>query len=138
MATSQQRQQYETCSKTMDRVRETTRDMVRTADGKAFSADQARQQRDRLQEHLQTMEQQHQQVMQGLGVEQRSTIQQRAKTMDQIRDRIHTRIQEMNQELAKTSPDPPRVAEHARVLEREMNEWQKQYREFGEDLGLRQ
>jgi uncharacterized protein (DUF3084 family) len=57
--------------------------------------------------------------------------------MQQIQERINTRLQDMDQELVKASPDGKRVAEQARAVERETKEYQKQYREMGEALSLR-
>jgi hypothetical protein len=136
-ATDQQRQQFKTCDQSQDRIRTQARDMARAASGSSFNADQARQQRDQLREQLQTMEQQHESVMQGLNSQQRSAVEQRTRTMQLTQQRINNRLRNMDQELAKGSPDGKRVAEQASNVEREMNEYQKQYRETGDDLSLR-
>ena len=121
----------------MDRLRTQARDMVRASSGSSFNAGQTRQQRDQLREQLRTMEQQHESVMQGLNTQQRAAVEQQTRTMRQTQQRISNRLQNMDQELSKGSPDGKRVAEQARNVEREMNEYQKQYREAGDELSLR-
>jgi len=57
--------------------------------------------------------------------------------MQQIHERIQNRLQEMNQELSNTAPNQKRIAEQARVTERDMNTYQKEFRQMGDDLGLK-
>jgi hypothetical protein len=135
--TDQQRDQYRTCDQSMDRARTMARDMAQDSGGKGFNADRARQQRDQLREQFQTMEQEHQRLLQGLTADQGQFVQQRTGTMEQIQERINTRLQEMNQELEMAAPDGKRVAEQARTIEREMKAWQDQHRAMGGDLALK-
>jgi arginine deiminase len=121
----------------MDRIRTQARDMAQAASGKAFNADYARQERDRLREHIQTMQQEHQRLMQGLTADQSETVRDRARTMEQLHERIQIRLQAMNEELGKAAPEGKRVAEQARSIEREMKTWQDQHRAMGRDLALR-
>lgn len=134
-ATTQQRDQFRTCTKDMNQLRTRSRDMVR-ATGKGFNVGNARQQRDRFQEQFQAMQQQHERMMNGLDPAQRSAMQNRIRNMDQIRSQVQTRLQEINQELGADSPNRQRVQEQARFIEREMQRWQKEYRAMGEDLSL--
>ena len=134
-ATDQQRDQYRTCTQSADRVRAQARQMAQ-ATGKGFNADQARQQREQLHNRIQTMQQEHERLLEGLNNEQRAAMQEHIRNMEEIHERVRTRMQEMDQELAQTNPDGKRVAERARAIEREMKQWQKHHREMGQDLSL--
>lgn len=136
MVTDQQRTQYRTCDQLADRVRTRARDMSRTAAGKQLNAEAMRQDRNQLQEQIRTMDQEHQRMMEGLSSDQRGFVQNRSRTMEQIQSRINTRLQEMDQELAKDNPDQKRLSNLAREVERDMNRWRNEHRQVGDDLGL--
>ena len=136
-ATGQQRDQIRTCDQSMDRVRTRARDMAQTSAGKNFNAEQARQQRNQLRNEVRIVEQEHTRLMQGLSGEQREGFQQQIRTMEQNRERIRTRLQEMDQELAAENPNGKKVAEHARAIEQEMKEWQKTNRKMATEMGAR-
>ena len=136
-ATDQQRDQYRTCDQSMDRIRTRARDMAKASSSPGFNADQARQNRDQLRNELRVMEQEHERLMQGLNGEQKEAIAEHHRNMEQIHQRINTRLQEMDQELAQATPNGQRAAEQARAIEREMKQWQKQHREMGDELGLK-
>ena len=134
--TNQQREQYRVGNQFMDRIRTQARDMERVSAG-TFNADQVRQQRDQLRDQVRTMEQQNQHLIQGLNSEQRAAVEQRTRNMNQIQKRINSRLQNVDQELAKPSPNRERIAEQARYVERETQQYQRQYRNLGDDLSLR-
>lgn len=136
-ATDQQRNQIRTCDQTMDRVRTRARDMSQASAGKNFNAEQARQQRNQLRNEVQTMEQEHARLMQDLSGEQREALQPHIRSMEQNRERIHARLQEMEQELAGEGPNGRRVAEQARAVEREMKEWQNTNRKMATEMDAR-
>lgn len=117
----------------MDRVRTQARDMASASGGAGTQA----QQRDQLRSQTQAMQQENERVMKSLNSDQSTAVQQRARSMQQIQDRINTRLQSMDRELAKPSPDSKRVAEQAQMVEREMAQYQTQYRAMGDDLSLR-
>ncbi|HWQ03297.1 MAG TPA: hypothetical protein VNL38_02350, partial [Candidatus Nitrosotenuis sp.] len=133
-ATDQQREQFRTCDQAMDRVRQQARDMARTSGGAQFNAGEARQQRDRLREHFQLMQQEHERLMLGLNAEQRQSQEARHRNMEQIRERIQARLQEMDRELAAENPNGKQIAEQARNIEREMAQLQKHHRAMKADL----
>jgi hypothetical protein len=58
--------------------------------------------------------------------------------MSEIHQRLQSRLETMNGELNGASPHQRRVAEQARTMEREMNQWNKQYENIGSDLGLQE
>lgn len=132
---AQQRTQFQTCTQTMDRVRTHAQQMAKTGSA-AFNPDAARQQRDQLRSQMRTMQQEHENLMRGLGLEQQSAIQNRARNMQQTQERISLRLQQMDRELAKQDPNGDAVSAQARFIEREMNNWRNQYRDMGNELGL--
>ncbi|MDE3200968.1 MAG: hypothetical protein KGN79_08605 [Acidobacteriota bacterium] len=136
-ATDLQRDQYKTCTGTMDRVRTQTRTMANSAKGSGFQVEEARRQHTQLQEELRTMEQTRTQLHQSLNGEQQAAVQQRMENMNQIHERIQTRLQAMDQELNGQTVSGKRVSEQARATEREMKAYQEQFRKMGDDLGLK-
>ena len=87
--------------------------MVRSTTGAASNADQAPQQRDQLRGQLRAVEQQHEHMMQALNSYQKDAVRQNTRTMQQIQQRVNTRLQQihLHQELAKSTPDPKRISE---------------------------
>jgi DNA repair exonuclease SbcCD ATPase subunit len=136
-ATDQQRDQYRTCTQSADRVRTQACDMAQAAKG-GVNNEKFRQQHAQLRSEVQTMQQEHDRFMQGLSEEQRAALHDRIRKMDRVRDRVNTRLQEMDQELSQANPDTKRVARRAREVEKATNEWQKQYRNLGTDMGIEQ
>lgn len=135
-ATDQQRDQLRTCDQAMDRIRQRARDLAQGAAGANFDPAQARQQQAQLREELRQMEQEHHRLMNGLNDDQRRAFEARHREMEQIRERIHARLQEMESELGQASPNKARVAEQARNVEREMKELQKQHRAMQTEMGV--
>src|ERR1035437_733980 len=76
-ATNEQREQYRTGNRSMERTRTQARDMVRMSNGTAFDADQVRQQRDQLRDQVRTMDQHNQRLIKGLDNQQQAAIEQR-------------------------------------------------------------
>jgi chromosome segregation ATPase len=134
-ATDQQRDRLRTCDQTADQVRTQARQMARDARGSQFNADQARQQRDQIREHLQTMQQEHEQLMTGLSAQQREAMQNRIQNMDQIRESVNGQFQQVDAALNQDNPDAKLVRQRARDMEQSMKEWQKQYRKMQSEMG---
>ena len=111
--------------------------MTRAARGATFDTSTAHQQHQQLQEQLRTMQQDREQLMQGLSDDQLSAVQDRARTMQQLHDSIQNRLQEMDKELSGNNVSQPHVAEEARLAEREMKSYQNEFRKMGDDLGLK-
>ncbi|MFP5226498.1 MAG: hypothetical protein ACLGXA_02630 [Acidobacteriota bacterium] len=120
----------------MDRLRTRTRDMARTSGGSAFNADEARRQQSQIREQFRNLQQTHSQLAQGLSDDQRATVQQRIQNMDRLRTRIESRLGDMEKELSNSTPNGKRVAEQARLTNRDMNSWRNQFRQMGDDLGM--
>lgn len=136
-ATDQQRDQFKTCTGTMDRARTRAKSMANTANGSGFQVEEARRQHTQLQEELRNMEKTRQQLHQNLNGDQQAAVQRRTETMNQIHERIQTRLQAMDQELSGSEVSGKRVSEQARATEREMKAYQNQFKKMGDDLGLK-
>jgi len=134
-ATDQQRDRLRTCDQTAQHIRTQARQMAQDARGSQFNADQARQQRDQIRERLQTMQQEHQQLMNGLSTEQREAMQNRIENMQQIRERVNNRLQQVDAELNQDNPDAKLIRQRARDMEKSMKEWQNQYRKMQSEMG---
>jgi hypothetical protein len=83
------------------------------------------------------MEQEHQRLMNGMNNEQNAALRNRIEQMNQIRQRVNSRLGQMDEELNKGQPDPKIVREHARQIEREMNRWNSQYRSMEGEMGVK-
>lgn len=134
--TTQQRDQYKDCSQTMDRLRTQTRDMARVSTGAGFNPDHARQQQIHIREQFRNLEQTRTQLGQSLSDEQRAGVQQRMQNMERLRDRIESRLGNMDKELSNSAPNARRFAEQARLTDREMNAYRNQFRQMGDELGI--
>lgn len=135
-ATDQQRNQYNTCTQSADRVRTHARTMADAARGGGANNQEVRQQQQQLRNEIRTMQQENQRFMKGLSDEQRAEMQDRIRSMDRSRDRLNTCLQQMDDELAKAEPDRKRIREHATELDKAMKEWQKRYRNLGSEMGI--
>lgn len=135
-ATGQQRDQFRSCTQSMDQLRTQSRDMRLASNDKSFSKETALQQQQKLQDRFRDMQQDQQRFMQALNNEQRAAMQQRTRQMEQIQQRISNQLEAMNHELGQANPSPARVREHSKNLEREAERLRVQYREMGQDLSL--
>ncbi|HLI30221.1 MAG TPA: hypothetical protein VKV79_03855 [Terriglobia bacterium] len=136
-ATNQERDQLRTCIAIADRIQTQARAMARNG-GKSFNAGTARQQRDRLRQQVQAMEQKHERLMQGLNADQKSALQDQIRNMDRDRERIHTHLAQMDRYLGEAQPNGKQVAEQARESERAMNEWRAQYQKMASEMGVQE
>jgi predicted transcriptional regulator len=123
---SQQKKQLGECSNAADGVRKQAQKMSRTS-GNQFNATESRQQFNQMQEQVRTMEQQHKRLMEGLDGAQQSGYQKQVKNMDRLHTQLNNQMQQMNSELAPANPDPLKVREQARLMERTMNELKQEY-----------
>lgn len=133
-ATSQQQEQLRTCDQSADRLRQRARDMAKTASRTRFDANQARQQGQRLREQLQVMDREHERLMNGLSDDQKAAMQERIRQMTETRERVHSRIRELDQEL-NGQLNRERVADCARRTEQATKEWQEHFRHMKREMG---
>ncbi len=109
--------------------------MARTASGANPDISNMRQQRDQIREQTQTMDQAMERLRQGLTEEQREQLQSRLKLLEREREQLRIHQQSLDGELDSTTPSAKRLANRTRQVEQAMSRWQKQYQEFGKDLG---
>lgn len=125
-ATQQQRDQIRDCDKLADGIRKQARKMSQ-ASGKKFNAEEANQQHSQIRNQLQAMEKEHERLMNGLDAGQQQAWQEQIRNMNRYREQLKVQQQQMEAEL-QNNPDPRRVAEQAKEMERTMNNWRNQYR----------
>ncbi len=136
LVSHQQRDQLRTCDRSADAVRDQARQMGKYGQGAGFNADKARQDRDRLQEQVRTMQQEHERLMQGLNPGQQQALESHVRNLNRLQERLNTRMENLNGELGKADPDAKRVAEQAREMERVSKEWREQYRSIQERISV--
>ena len=124
---SEQRQQIQDCSKMADGIRKQAREMSKTS-AKKFNAGEARQQGDRIQNQLQTMQEEHERLMQGLDSGQQQALRERIQNINQLQQQMNTQMRQLNSELGPANPDPAKVSEQARNMEQTMDKWRKEYK----------
>jgi hypothetical protein len=124
-ATTQQRDQIRSCDKLADDIRKQTRKMAKDS-AKSLNPGQLNQQQVHVRNQIRKMEQEHEQLMNGLDANQRQAWQEQIRSMNQLHQQLNLHQQQMDDEL-KGNPDAKRVAERAQQMERTMNEWRKQY-----------
>jgi soluble cytochrome b562 len=94
---------------------------------KKFRAGEARQNFNRMEEKIRTMQEQHTRLMQGMGPEQQEALKGQIQSMNQLQTRLENRVRLMNEELGEANPDAARVATGAREIEQTMNEYRQRY-----------
>ena len=125
--TQQQRDQISSCNKLADGIQKQARKMAQMS-GNKFSVDEAKKQREQIQDQFRTMEQEHQQLMNGLDAAQNQAWQEQIRNMNQSRQQLNLQLQKMDTELGSANPDSKQIAERAKDMERTMNNWRKEYR----------
>lgn len=135
-ASDQQRDQLRDCTQTAARIRQQARDMEQLTRSKTFDAARARQQRDQMREQFRTMEQEHQRLINSMSQDQRNTLHNRLKEMDQIRQRVNSQFGQLDMELALTGPSAKEVRSRAEKISKEMNRWKSQYRAMESEMGV--
>ena len=125
--TQQQRDQIRSCDKMADGIRKQAKEMAQ-ASKKGFKADEANKQRNQIRDQFQTMEQQHNQLMNSLDGAQNQAWQEQIKNMNEFHQQLNLQMQKMDGELSSADPDSKRIRESAQEMERIMNNWRKEYR----------
>ncbi len=133
-ATKQQRDQIRTCDRAADSIRKQARSMAKNT-GKKYSAAEANQQRNQIRDQIRTMDQEHERLMNGLDATQQQAWQGQIREMNQLRQQLNLRQQQMDTELGSPNPDANRVAEHAREIEQTMNSLRAQYHALASEAG---
>ncbi len=132
--TQQQRDQISSCNKLADGIQKQARKMAQTKSGN-FNVEDANQQRVQIRDQFQTMEQEHERLMNGLDAAQNQAWQKQIRNMDAFRQQLKMKLQEMDTELGSANPDSKRITERAKEMERIMNNWRKEYNTFSSQAG---
>jgi prefoldin subunit 5 len=74
--------------------------------------------------------------MQGLGPEQQEAARQQIREMERVQERLQRRLQELDAVVDATPFDFSEVSNRARQVERAMEQWQKQHRKMGSEIGI--
>lgn len=134
-ATDQQRDQFRACTQSQNRVRTQARDMANLAKRRGFTSDEARQQRDQLRQLVRVMQEEHHRLMQGLNSEQQEAARMQIREMERVQERLQTRMAELDRTVDANPFSFGEVSNQAREVERAMQEWQKQHRKLGNEIG---
>ncbi len=124
--TQQQRNQIHSCNKLADGIQKQARKMAQMS-GNQFNADEANQQQSQIQNQFRMMEQEHEQLMNGLNPTQNQAWKEQIRNMNQFRQQLNLQLQQMNNELSSANPDSKQIKERAKELEKIMNNWRKEY-----------
>ena len=123
--TTQQRDQIRSCDKLADGIRKQARTMAKSS-GSKFNPDEAIRQQSQIRDQIKAMEQEHERLMGGLDANQQTAWQEQIRNMNQSRQQINLQQEHMEGAL-KNNPDPKRVAERAKEMEKTMQDWRNQY-----------
>ena len=124
-STQQQRDQIRNCDKLADGICKQAQKMAKNS-GNKFNAEETTKQQNQLRERIQTMQQEHERLMNGLDSTQKQAWKEQIRNMDQLQQQLQTHLREMQAEQ-KASSDGQRNAERAREIERIMNGWKSEY-----------
>ena len=133
-ATQQQQQQVRTCTEAAEQVRRQAREIVKSARGTGPAGESPPQQHRLLQDRVRTMEQEHNRLMQSLNEQQRAQLQDRIRQMTAARNRVQSEMERLGPLMEGGDPDPARVRDHAREVERASKTWEKQYRRIESEM----
>lgn len=134
--TDQQMQQSRTCTQSMERVRTRLRTMSRISKTQPISSAQASQWREQLRNDVQTMDQEHTRLMNGLSPEQQDAVRNRAQQMQATREQFQNMSEALEMELALEAPEPAKVRQQALEMESAVNKIRTQQQQLNNDLGI--
>jgi chromosome segregation ATPase len=78
----------------------------------------------------------HQAFLDSLNADQQAALKGRLHKMDRTWSELSSRFETMDRDLAEAAPDPKRLSDHAKDLEKSLKNWQKQHRELGTEMGI--
>lgn len=135
-ATVQQRNEVHACTEAAQRVRTAVRTMTRTTKSSGFQPNAARQQHERIQQQVRSMNELHQTMMQSLGADQKRQLQARIKNAESLQTQIQERLRAMNGALGSDSPDRGQLRKQSREMEKLTKRWQKEYRRIESSMNV--
>jgi hypothetical protein len=135
-ATQQQQQQYRTCTQSMDQVRSRVRAMARLTKGGKIDHGQMQQLRQQLRTELQTMQQEREQLTARFTNEQQAAVQNHVQEMNRSQTDLESYFEALGHELDQLSPNPDRVRDQVRNMDRASKELQQRQRDMAADAGI--
>ncbi len=135
-ASEKQREQYRLATQAINRVRTRAREMVRAARADRFSFEQFRAQYVELRNEFQLMQEEHERLTAELSEEQRAATQDRNGEIEKDLEEIDVWIQAMDDELKESSPEPKKLADHSRKIEKAVKELEGEHRRLASDLSI--
>jgi hypothetical protein len=133
--TTQQRDQLRTCDRLADGIRKQARTMGKSA-GSNSSVGHLSGQRDQIREKVRAMAQEHDRLMSGIDTTQQQRWQEQMRNMTQLRQQLQNHLQQLDTEVDSAQPDPKRITNRTREIERTMSQWQKQYGILSSESGI--
>jgi len=127
---------FEGCAESADCARVQAGELRQLARGKDFNRTEAQRQQDRLREHIQSMEKEHERFLAGLNEQQRTAAQLEIRELEQLRQEIATQLDSIDQALRASQPQAKRIALEVRELEKSLIHWQLVHRTLGREFGI--
>ena len=135
-ANVQQREQVRMCIQLADSACLQAQNMVQATKGRNFDIDNAKWERDRLQNSKQLMQEEHNRFMQGLTADQKAQMRERISNMIREQNRLNESFDRINKEFDDLNPNRNRISAQAREIERTMNNWRNQYQIINSEMEI--
>lgn len=134
-ASTQQQQQFRTCTKATEKFRNRIRKMARISSGKQIEPAEAKEWREQVRAELQAMTEEQTQFEEGLSEEQRTAVQENTKEVQMSREQLEQLSEDLDMELALENPDAAKVKATAREMEMAVNRIRSQQQKIANELG---
>lgn len=129
------RVQFESYGRIVSQARDRARSLATAATHGTFNADLIASQHKELKTSLGDLKQEHERMFQALTKEQQDSVQKLNANLVQAHDRLQNLVKEMERELTDSTLHSRDIAEQARMTQREMKSYQKDFRAMGKGLG---
>lgn len=133
-ATDGQRTQLRTCFELSERLRVQAAELEKPRNLSESDRAMVREQWSELLH--QVMKGGHEAFRQSLNADQQSALKGRLHSMDKTWSELSSRVETMDRDLAETAPDPKRLSNHAKELEKSLKKWEKQHGELASQMGI--
>jgi peptidoglycan hydrolase CwlO-like protein len=82
------------------------------------------------------MEQEHDRLMGGIDPTQQQRGQEQIRNMTQLRQQLNAQLQQLDPDVDSAQPNPKRITDRTREIERRMSQWQQQHRILSSNSGV--
>jgi hypothetical protein len=135
-ATDRQRVEYQNLAQAASRLRSRARQMVRLAKKAGVSYELLRTEYVELQNELPLAREQQEAFTAGLSQEQRVAVQKRSAVMEKDLDELNVWMEAMDEELKQSEPEPRKLEQQSRQVEKAAKKWQDDSRHLASDLSI--